>query len=129
MAVPFPDLLTFGLFAPFIIRLFLGVYFILWGWSAIRNREEDEKETTHAPDSSRMKKIVGFIGILAGLFVVFGFLTQIGALALGILSLYLSRPTISALGEKNRALYIILFSMALSLLFSGAGFFAFDLPL
>ncbi|MDP3725861.1 MAG: hypothetical protein Q8R36_01545 [bacterium] len=111
----FPDLLTFGLFAPFIIRIFLGLYFIIWGWSIVR---KTEIEVTLFP-----KKIIGLVGIVAGTLVTLGLFTQIGALILSAFSLYFARH------ESNRLSYILLFGMALSLLFSGAGFLAFDFPL
>ncbi len=111
----FPDLLTFGLLAPFIIRIFLGVYFILWGWSIVRK--------TEIGVSMFPKKIIGVVGIIAGMLVALGLFTQIGALVLSALSLYFARH------ESNRLLYILLFGMATSLLFSGAGFLAFDFPL
>jgi len=109
----FPDLLTFALFAPFVIRLFLGVYFIVWGW----------KTTQKTGESAMRWKIIGFIGLISGVFVVVGFATQAVAIVLAAFSLYLARHA------TNRMPYILLLRMAISLLFSGAGFLAFDLPL
>ena len=111
----FPDLLTFGLLAPTIIRLFLGAYFVVWGLSALRK--------TNAIESTVGKKIIGGLGIVAGISVVIGFETQIGALMLAAFSLYFGKHA------TDRLPYILLFGMAVSLLFSGAGFLAFDLPL
>src|SRR3989344_8392904 len=110
----FGDLLTFSLLAPFIIRLFLGLYFVLWGWSLLRKPAEG---------SLFKKYFLSAISLVGGIFVAVGFLTQIATLFLMILSLYLAKR------DSNRVTFILLFAMALSLLFSGAGFFAFDLPL
>jgi len=121
MLNPFPDLLIFSLFAPFIIRFFLGLYFLLSGSALLkklyRKREEDES----CPVSVHL---IGWISLIGGIVVFVGFFTQIGALILATLSLSLafSRP-------HSRSLYLLLFAMSLSLLFSGAGFWAFDLPL
>ncbi len=122
MVTPFPDLLTFSLLAPFIIRVFLGIYFILWGWSAVR-RSFNDGATAPLQRPSWATRTIAFLGIVAGLLTLFGFLTQIGAIALMALSAYFGRHT------ENRATFVLLFGMALSLLFSGAGFLAFDLPL
>ena len=115
----FPDLLAFGLLAPFIIRIFLGAYFLMLGWSAFRKTEVD----SGMQENVWRKKILGFIEVVAGLCVIVGFLTQIMAVALAALSLY------CAWHEKGRLSYVLLFGMAISLLFSGAGFLALDLPL
>ncbi len=116
----FPDLLTFGLLAPFIIRLLLGAYFVIWGWNTARekNAELGERGIAGLP-----KKIIGAIGLIAGLCTIVGFGTQIAATVLAALSAYFGRQS------NNRLSFILLFGMALSLLFSGAGFLAFDLPL
>ena len=113
----FPDLLAFSLLAPFIIRLFIGFYFITWGWSAMRQNDIEQQ------GGKRLKQGLGFIGFASGLFVLAGAFTQVAVLVLLGLLVYLLKTS------RNRLSYILLFGMALSLLLSGAGIFAFDLPL
>lgn len=113
----FSDLLTFGLLAPFIIRVFLGLYFILWGWSTLRKRASNQNI---APFH---KYFLSPLSLLGGFLVTVGLFTQVATFFLMGLSIYLFRK------DQNHLVFILLFGMALSLLFSGAGFFAFDLPL
>lgn len=110
----FPTLLSFDHVVPLLLRVTLGLIFILWAYSKFR--------------IDRTKSILeGIVGIL--LFI--GFVTQLAALfACGILGFRLFKKI------KERAFltdgvnyYLILFVIALSLLFTGAGFFALDLPL
>src|SRR3989344_7983504 len=113
----FPDLLTFGLFAPFIIRVALGFYFIGTAFAAAQSayKKKDYSIATWA----HLKT-----GGIGGILVFTGFLTQIGALLLilRLLNDLYRHPA-------TRVLSLLLLAMAASLLVSGAGFFAFDLPL
>jgi len=113
----FPDLLTFSLLAPFIIRLFLGFYFIVWGWRTVQHKDTEQQP------GARLKQALGFIGLTGGLFVLAGVFVQVAVLVLLGLLAYLLKTS------RNHLPYILLLGMALSLLFSGAGFLAFDLPL
>ncbi|OGZ12012.1 MAG: hypothetical protein A3D67_02385 [Candidatus Lloydbacteria bacterium RIFCSPHIGHO2_02_FULL_51_22] len=114
----FPDLLTFGLIAPFIIRVTLGAYFV---YGALTLISTDARRQTHSPFLWGVFILPAIIG---GMLVLTGFYTQIGAL---ILMARLAFDIYRA--PTTRTVSIFAFIMALSLLFSGAGFFAFDLPL
>jgi len=82
-----------------------------------------KKKEIDAGSKTHLKQALGFIGLAGGLFVVAGAFTQIAVLVLTGLLAYLLKTS------RNRLPYILLFGMALSLLLSGAGLFAFDLPL
>jgi len=63
--------------------------------------------------------------------LILGFYTQISALILAIITFaetYIEYKE-SAILKRNLIFYIILFAILLSLLLSGAGAFAIDLPL
>ncbi|MBI4117979.1 MAG: hypothetical protein HY455_00330 [Parcubacteria group bacterium] len=113
----FPDLLSFAILAPFIIRIFLGGYFVVSGAYALR--------TAYAKDKNfiSIANAVTVIGVVAGACVLVGLYTQLAAIALAVLSVYLARD------KRERVTFLLLTGLALSLLFSGAGAFAFDLPL
>lgn len=114
----FPDLLAYGLLAPFIIRVALGAYFLYFVFKTAQN---DLRKQTHSPflwGVIILPVAVGAILVLSGVF------TQIGAL---ILALWTLAELFRA--KENRLIMLFAFAMALSLLFSGAGFLAFDLPL
>jgi hypothetical protein len=121
MLNPFPGFLDFALFAPVIIRVFLGIYFIISGlriFNALRQGNNVAEEV------SSFSFGFALLFLLGGFSVFLGFYTQMGALMLIFSSILCSIKD-----KHNRTLYYILFAMALSLLFSGAGFLAFDLPL
>ena len=113
----FPDLLTYGLLAPFIIRVALGLYVLALALrvSAKAVRRNDFSFFVW------MRAIPAWIG---GLLVISGFATQIGAV---ILLLWPLAALKLARADRPGSLFALI--MALSLLFSGAGFFAFDMPL
>ena len=119
MVNPFPDLLVFSLLAPFILRIALGVYFVVYGWVLFQETHSDS--ANHPLFSSYGTALASVVG---GLFVLAGFLTQIGAVIL----LFLSAVLAYSLADR-RTVFLLLLFISLSLLVSGAGAFAFDLPL
>ena len=134
MLNPFPDLLAFGLIAPLLLRAVLGVSFIDFGWNKL-SRQKQEKvaffESLGGRPGAHYALILGVIEVVCGLLLVVGLYTQLAALAAGIIcasALYLKQKH----REKwphDRRLFLLLFIISISLLFSGAGFLAFDLPL
>ena len=130
----FPYLLTFGLVAPFIIRLALGAVFIHAGYLKIYKRRE---ETTalfsgiNFPSPVSFVWAISLIEILAGLALIAGFGTQIAAMLIFAVSLggLVVKIRHSELLKQSIDFYIFALVMSLSLVFTGAGFFAFDLPL
>ncbi len=117
MLNPFPELLYLSLLSPFLLRLLLGTIFIYFGYERLAK--------------SKTEKPLAIVKILVGILFVIGLYTQIASiLAMLILGFRLvqkirSRSFLTA-GVNY---YLILFVIALSLLFTGAGAWAFDLPL
>lgn len=130
----FPDLLTYGLFAPFILRVALGLLFINLGYLELtkeQNRWVRVFEVIRFRPAMFWVKAVGIIEIVGGLLLVLGLFTQATALLFAIISLaecYIEKRAPVVL-NRNIIFYAFLFVISLSLLFSGAGFWAFDLPL
>jgi len=115
----FPSLLSFEGFAPLLLRLTLGFIFIYWSYSKLKDRN-NSKEIS-----------MGIMEILIGLLLIIGFLTQLVAL---ISAIILAIHLIKKIKEKaflsnGVNYYLILFIISITLLFTGPGFFAFDLPL
>lgn len=111
----FPDLLTFSMVGPFLVRFGIALFVLYLG------RE-------------RLQKPYSFVAVLyfaCGVLLLVGLYTQIAAL-LGIVILKLE-----FYGKQNGIfsdmpmffLYTISILSLLSLLFTGPGFLAFDLPL
>lgn len=131
MLNPFPELFTYSLLAPFILRLVVGLIFIDLGVLAFRNEKERwvaSLSTLKVPKPKLAVKIFGSIEVIGGLMLLVGFYTQIGALILALLTFaesYIEYKQPEVL-KRNFVFYVMLLAIVLSLLFSGAGKFAID---
>jgi uncharacterized membrane protein YphA (DoxX/SURF4 family) len=134
MLNPFPDLLIYSLLAPFILRVVAGLVFIDLGFLAFKNEKERWLSSISAlrvPNPKLALKIFGGVEIAGGIMFILGFYTQIAALILAFLvfaEVYVEYKDPLIL-KRNFVFYIMLFVIVLSLLLSGAGAFAIDLPL
>ena len=134
MLNPFPDLLTYSLLAPFILRLVAGLVFIDLGILALKNEKKRwlvSLSVLKIPKPKTALRVLGAIEAIGGLMLIFGFYTQIAALVLALLTFCESYVEYKDPGilKRNLVFYVMLLAMVLSLLFSGAGAFAIDLPL
>ena len=140
----FPDLLVFGFFAPLILRVSVGLLFLWMSYEHVYKRREAITASikTNPPGPSFLKSyfgpftpyviwIIGAVELAMGVALIIGYLIQIGSL-LGIVlilkKLYFKKHygNIALLSVPT---YLLLLAIFLSLLLSGAGAFAFDLPL
>jgi putative oxidoreductase len=134
MLNPFPSLLIYSMLAPFILRLVAGFIMIdlgLLAWKTERERWILSFKALRIPRPSIAVKVLGAIEIIGGIMLLVGYYTQIAALVLAALTLaeaYLEYKD-PAILKRNLVFYTMLFAITLSLLFSGAGAYAFDLPL
>ena len=135
MLNPFPDLLTYSLIAPFILRVTLGLILANLGYLKLtkeRARWGTIFKLLHVHGHERLAaQVVGTVEIVGGLMLITGFFTQIAALAFVILNgaeLYIEYCDETLL-RRDIVFYILIFVIALSLLFTGAGFLSFDIPL
>lgn len=129
----FPTLLSFGIIAPFLLRLTLGIIFIYISYFIIyKNRKSffDYYKKNKYPLPEFITSFFGVLTAITGLFLLVGFLTQIDVLVsiYLLISLYLSDKEIKAF-EFNNSFYWLAGVVSISLLFLGAGAFAIDLPL
>jgi len=130
----FPDLLTYSLFAPLILRVILGVILIDLGILKYRNEKSRwiaTFEGLRLKPSETLVSIFGLIEVVGGIMLVVGLYTQIAALVFVILfaiEFYLEWSENSLL-KRDLVFYILCLGISLSLLLSGAGAFAFDIPL
>jgi len=132
MLNPFPDLLMFSFFVPTLLRITVAVTLVYMALSMGGNKGALVSLRvpligTVPPWATWVSVCVTFLVALS-LFVGFG--TQISALlaiALILKHLWLGRYTNKL--PLSKGVYILLCIICLSLLFSGAGALAFDLPL
>jgi len=134
MLNPFPELLAFGLLATFVIRVFLGLLFLRFGIFKIK-RDRSEKLRFFESAGLRPAKVflygTAFIEIIGGAMLLIGIYTQIASIALSVLmaGAVLIKVRNPESLKNDLGYYVLLFIATLSLLFLGAGLFAFDLPL
>ena len=116
----FPDLFVFQLLSPFILRITLSAVILFWSIKEFKKKNPDIKQ-----------RIVTLIKAICGLSLLLGLYTQVSAL---IVFAYLAVQLFFKFKSKSLFsdginYYFILLMIALSLLFTGPGVFAFDLPL
>jgi uncharacterized membrane protein YphA (DoxX/SURF4 family) len=134
MLNPFPELLYYSMLAPFILRVVAGFIFIDLGILAFkteRTRWIVSLTAIRIPNPKLAVKILGLVQLVCGFMFIIGYYTQIAGIILAILTfaeafIEYKEP---AMLKRNIVFYIMLFAITLSLVFSGAGSFAFDLPL
>jgi len=134
MLNPFPSLLTYSFWAPFILRVVVGFIFVDLGILAFKKEKERwviSLATLGIPKQRLIVKIIGTLEIACGLMLIAGFYTQIAALILAIFTFaesYVEFKNPDIL-KRNLVFYVMLFVMVFSLVLTGAGALAFDLPL
>jgi uncharacterized membrane protein YphA (DoxX/SURF4 family) len=130
----FPTLLAYSMFAPMILRISLGIILIGVGITSIFEKRELFKAyfvSQKFPYPNIVVWIFGIAEIISGSFLVIGLSTQIVAIiaVFLLLNIYSFESRDDRLLPYSPPMYLILCVISLSLLFSGAGFFAIDLPL
>lgn len=130
----FPNLFTYELIAPLILRVIVGFIFLNLGYLKFKKEKEDWViffKLISEKWSVFITKIIGLIEIIGGIFLIIGFLTQGSALFLGIitfLNLYVETQEPSII-KRTIPFYLMLVAILCSLLFLGPGFLSIDLPL
>ena len=135
MLNPFPDLLVLGLLAPFVLRLALGGFFLYSAWQhATHERREQiasQLRVAWGAVGTYFIWYLAFAEFVVAIMLFAGFLTQIAAL-FGIViavKLYLFRGRYPMIASQKGPHYLLVVAICISLLLSGAGAIAFDLPL
>jgi uncharacterized membrane protein YphA (DoxX/SURF4 family) len=118
----FPSFLTYAQVGPLLIRLVLGITLAYFGYEKIKN---------HGTSSGSNSRLYGAIEIFISIFLIVGLYTQLAALLNAIILVIKLGFKINDKKFLSDGVnyYILLLIMAISLLFTGAGFWAFDLPL
>jgi uncharacterized membrane protein YphA (DoxX/SURF4 family) len=114
----FPTLLSYQEFSPFLIRLTLGVILMYWGYKGLRD-----------PAQSSTKKIGDVVEGLVGIALVIGLWTQLAALITGIgfIVCIVGKIRSRAFFSDGVNYIFILLVLAISLMITGPGWWAFDL--
>jgi len=111
----FPDLFTYALIAPTLLRVTIATVGLIAGYSRFTGK----------------MKWASIFYFVTSLCILFGFYTQI-AIIVGLFvnsfDYYITKQDNEFSAEKN-ILYVLVKIILLSLLFTGPGLFALDLPL
>ncbi|HVU79974.1 MAG TPA: DoxX family membrane protein [Candidatus Paceibacterota bacterium] len=129
---PLPQLLDFRIFAPTILRLALALLFIYAGYRHWKMREETAKIVFPVVGQGEwVAWVAAAFHAAVGLMLFFGYYTQIAALLgiLGSLKAFFFARKYPAVFFFSRSTYVLILAICLSLMLSGAGRLAFDLPL
>ncbi|MES2213847.1 MAG: DoxX family membrane protein [Patescibacteria group bacterium] len=130
----FPELLTYSQMAPFILRVVIGLIFLDLGllkFKAEKSRWIASLQALGIGSPEIFVSLLGALEIIGGIMLIIGIYTQVAALGFIILTgleIYIEYKE-AALLKRNIVFYVLLCSIALSLLLTGAGAFAFDIPL
>ncbi len=130
----FPDLLTYGILSPLILRVVLGFIAINLGVLKLGKEKKDWIElfeTIHFHPSIFFVGLMSLVEIAGGILMLIGAYVQITAIVFAIIFfieaiLEYREPNLE---DRNLTFYILCLAISLSLIFSGAGAYAFDLPL
>lgn len=130
----FPGLLSYALLGPFILRLVLGLVFIDLGllkFKGEKKRWVATFEAMHLRPADFFVPLYAAVQILGGILLVVGLWTQAVAILFAILTfceLYVEWSN-STLLKRDFTFYLLSFCISLSLVFTGAGAYSFDIPL
>jgi len=116
-----------------LLRLCVGLILVRLGITHIHNRRPATtlivEKTASVPPFIFL--CIGLLEIIAGVLIFLGLYTQLGALivlALSAMQLAFSKRLFTN-KTPSRVFYVLLFFVSLSLFITGAGAFAFDLPI
>jgi uncharacterized membrane protein YphA (DoxX/SURF4 family) len=132
MLNPFPDLLFLGILAPTILRIVAGLFFLHIALAHYQGRQTLQENMSFL-GSFRIPYSWSIVLVEAavGAALLTGFLTQIAALLgiLGVIKGFLLNKRYPLVFPLSRSSYLLLGTILLVLVITGAGAFAFDLPL
>lgn len=134
MLNPFPELLMYSLLGSFILRVVLGLIFIDLGFLKLRSEKDRwfaSFETLGLRPADLFVPLYALLQITGGLLLLIGLWTQVAALAFVIftgIELYVEWQAKEVL-KRDIVFYLLIFAISLSLLVTGAGAYAIDIPL
>ena len=134
MLNPFPELLVYSSIGPLILRILLGLIFIDLGFLKFRSEKNawlTSLETLGLHPADLFLPIYALLQIIGGTLLVLGLWTQVAALVFIIFSgveLYIEWQAREIL-KRDMVFYLLIFTISLSLLLTGAGAYAIDIPL
>lgn len=130
----FPALLTYSMLGPFVLRVVVGFIFLDLGMLKFRSeklRWVASFEALGLRPADFMVLFYATLQIAGGLLFLLGLWTQVAALAFVLftgMELYIEWEAKEVL-KRDIVFYLLAFAISLSLLLTGAGAYALDIPL
>ena len=124
----------YTLFGPFILRLVLGLIFLDLGFLKFRSEKQRwiaSFETLGLRPADLFVPLYGLLQIIGGVLLLIGLWTQVAALVFAIftgIELYVEWQAREIL-KRDMVFYVLILAISLSLLLTGAGAYAIDIPL
>ncbi len=130
----FPELSFLSLLTPTFIRITVGVFFITLGYAKFTHDKYaliDYIDSINIKNAKSFVQILGLTQIVIGVLLFIGMFTQISAIIgsiIALVSLFIANKT-PKFKARTQVEYLFLFVMTFTLVITGAGFLAVDLPL
>ena len=130
----FPDLLNFNAVGPTILRLTLALIFINLGYLKLHGERKGWLmflRAVNIPFPKFVNSAVAIIEIVGGLMFIVGVYTQAVAIILGLLGLIqiFIESKEESLIRRTFVFYFLVIAICISILLTGPGIMAVDLPL
>ena len=130
----FPDLFSYSLIAPFILRVVVGFIFLNLGYLKFSKEKKGWINSLHilgVRPAEFFTILLGLIEVIGGLLLLAGAYTQLSALVLGVICIseLLVEYKEESILKRDFVFYLLLTAICASLILTGAGLFAIDIPL
>jgi len=130
----FPELFTFTIIAPLILRVVAGFIFLNLGSLKLGKEKAGWISSLNIlglRPAGFFNGLLGVIEILGGLMLIAGAYTQLAALILAVVSIseLLIEYKEESILKRDFVFYLLLTTICISLLLTGAGFYAVDVPI
>lgn len=130
----FPELLNYNLVGITLIRILVGIVILYIGLITVSTKRAlyaSEMHLKNHPFAEFWPWIFGIIEILTGVFILFGFLTQVMAIVAAYLftNLGFIEKHVSRVLNQSPFFFFVMTIISISMLFIGPGLFSVDLPL
>jgi len=137
MLTTFPSLLMYSFFVPMLLRVAVALFFAKLAIGHFKHKKDVANELARHFKFLSHESSIWLTGLLilaelgVGILLFVGAWTQIAAIlaALGFLKMAYFSPRMPLYAPLARSTYFLLIVICLTLLITGAGAFAFDLPL
>ncbi|MES2203149.1 MAG: hypothetical protein V4474_02410 [Patescibacteria group bacterium] len=131
MLNPIPELLTYSFFAPTLLRVVVAGILAYELYSQFQNREEISQLRYPLLRGPAVFWTAAALGVVIIIALLLGYFTQYAAIAAAVLSF---RGIVQLKRDRglfclSRTTYVLLLAICISLLATGAGALALDLPL